>query len=143
MPAVVFMPGYQSDPAIPKDWARRGYAAVTAAPRGKLRSNGQFNPGYPNLLTHNIIDRNTYSYRGFYVDAWRTIDYLLTRDEVDSERIGVAGRQPGWRSDDNDCGDASGGEGSVGGGAVSLRLHGCDRADQQLPIPGDQRLPAD
>ena len=31
LPAVVFMPGYQSDPAIPKDWARRGYAAVTAA----------------------------------------------------------------------------------------------------------------
>ena len=95
LPAVVFMPGYQSDPAIPKDWARRGYAAVTAAPRGKLRSNGQFNPGYPNLLTHNIIDRNTYSYRGFYVDAWRTIDYLLTRDEVDPERIGVAGSSQG------------------------------------------------
>ncbi len=95
LPVVVFMPGYQSDPAIPKDWARRGYAALTAAPRGKLRSNAQFNPGYPNLLTHNIIDRNTYSYRGFYVDAWRTIDYLLTRPEVDADRIGVAGSSQG------------------------------------------------
>ena len=96
LPAVVFMPGYQSDPAVPKDWARRGYAAVTAAPRGKLRSNAQFNPGYPNLLTHNIVDRNTYSYRGFYVDAWRAIDYLLSRpDEVDGDRIGVAGSSQG------------------------------------------------
>ncbi|MDE2686992.1 MAG: acetylxylan esterase [Chloroflexota bacterium] len=95
LPAVVLMPGYQSDPAIPKEWARMGYAAVTAAPRGKLRSNAQFNPGYPNLLTHNIIDRNTYSYRGFYVDAWRTIDYLLTRDEVDPDRIGVTGSSQG------------------------------------------------
>ncbi|MCH8869746.1 MAG: acetylxylan esterase [Chloroflexi bacterium] len=95
LPAVLFLPGYQSDPPIPKDWARRGYAAITAAPRGKLRSNRQFNPGYPNLLTHNIIDRNTYSYRGFYVDAWRAVDYLLSRDEVDGGRIGVAGSSQG------------------------------------------------
>lgn len=95
LPAVLFLPGYQSDPAIPKDWARRGYAAIAAAPRGKLRSNAQFNPGYPNLLTHNIVDRNTYSYRGFYVDAWRCVDYLLARDEVDPDRIGVAGSSQG------------------------------------------------
>jgi len=95
LPAVLFLPGYQSDPPIPKDWARRGYAAISAAPRGKLRSNSQFNPGYPNLLTYNIIDRNSYTYRGFYVDAWRAIDYLLSRDEVDSTRIGVAGSSQG------------------------------------------------
>ena len=95
LPAVLFLPGYQSDPPIPKDWARRGYAAITAAPRGKLRSNSQFNPGYPNLLTHNIVDRETYTYRGFYVDAWRAVDYLLGRDEVDADRIGVAGSSQG------------------------------------------------
>ena len=95
LPAMVFLPGYQSDPAVPKDWARRGYAAIAAAPRGKLRSNARFNPGYPNLLTHNITDRNTYSYRGFYVDAWRCVDYLLTRPEVDPDRIGVAGSSQG------------------------------------------------
>ena len=36
-----------------------------------------------------MVDRNAYSYRGFYVDAWRGVDYLLGRDEVDSSRIGV------------------------------------------------------
>ena len=95
LPAMLFLPGYQSDPAVPKEWARRGYATLTAAPRGKLRSNGQFNPGYPNLLTHNITDRNTYSYRGFYVDAWRGIDFLLGRFEIDPDRIGVAGSSQG------------------------------------------------
>ena len=95
LPGMLFLPGYQSDPAVPKEWARRGYATLTAAPRGKLRSNGQFNPGYPNLLTHNITDRNTYSYRGFYVDAWRGIDFLLGRFEVDPDRIGVAGSSQG------------------------------------------------
>ena len=92
---MIVVPGYQSDPPIPKDWARRGYAALSIAPRGKLRSNRQFNPGYSGLLTYGITDRNTYSYRGFYVDAWRGVDYLLSRSEVDGDRIGVSGSSQG------------------------------------------------
>ena len=95
LPAILVVPGYQSDPGIPKEWARRGYAALGVAPRGKLRSNSQFNPGYPGLLTYGIVDRNVYSYRGFYVDAWRAVDFLLSRDEVDAERIGVTGSSQG------------------------------------------------
>ena len=94
-PAIMFLPGYQMDPPIPKEWARKGYSALSLAPRGKLRSMRHFNPGYPNLLTHNIVDRHTYSYRGFYVDTWRGIDVLLSRPEVDGARIGVAGSSQG------------------------------------------------
>lgn len=93
--AVLQLPGYIMEPPIPKDRARKGYAAFTAAPRGKLRSNRQVNPGYPGLLTYNMVDRNTYSYRGFYVDAWRAVDFLLSREEVDPERIGVTGNSQG------------------------------------------------
>lgn len=94
-PAILFFPGYQMDPPIPKEWARKGYIALSVAPRGKLRSMRQFNPGYPNLLTHNIVDRHTYAYRGFYVDTWRGIDFLLSRPEVDPTRIGVTGTSQG------------------------------------------------
>jgi cephalosporin-C deacetylase len=94
-PAILFLPGYQMDPPIPKEWARKGYIALSVAPRGKLRSMRQFNPGYPNLLTHNIVDRHTYAYRGFYVDTWRGIDFLLSRPEVDPARIGVTGTSQG------------------------------------------------
>jgi cephalosporin-C deacetylase len=94
-PAILYSPGYQMDPPIPKEWARKGYIALSVAPRGKLRSNRQFNPGYPNLLTYNIVDRHTYAYRGFYVDAWRGIDFLLSRPEVDPARIGVTGTSQG------------------------------------------------
>ena len=95
LPAIMQVPGYLMEPPIPKIWARRGYAALSAAPRGKLRSNTQFNPGYPGLLVHNITDKNTYSYRGFYVDAWRGVDFLLSRDEVDPDRVGVTGNSQG------------------------------------------------
>jgi cephalosporin-C deacetylase len=94
-PALLLLPGYQMDPPVPKDWARKGYIALSVAPRGKLRSHRQFNPGYPNLLTYNIVDRHTYAYRGFYVDAWRGIDFLLSRPEVDPERLGVTGTSQG------------------------------------------------
>ncbi len=95
LPAMLELPGYVSDPGIPKGWARRGYAALFAAPRGKVRSNRQFNPGYPGLMTHGIVDRDSYSYRGFYVDAWRAVDFLLSRSEVDPKRIGVTGSSQG------------------------------------------------
>ena len=95
LPAILTLPSYLGEPPIPIDWARKGYAALSVAPRGKLRSNGQFNPGYPGLLTHNITDRNTYGYKGFYVDAMRGVDYLLSKDEVDESRIGVVGISQG------------------------------------------------
>src|SRR5262245_49729521 len=50
-PAILFLPGYQMDPPIPKEWARKGYIALSVAPRGELRSMHQLNPGYRNFLT--------------------------------------------------------------------------------------------
>jgi cephalosporin-C deacetylase len=94
-PGLLIVPGYVSEPTLPKSWAKLGYAAVGVAPRGKLRSNSQFNPGYPGLLVNNIVDRNTYSYRGFYIDAARAVDFVLTRPEIDHSRIGVHGSSQG------------------------------------------------
>jgi cephalosporin-C deacetylase len=95
LPGLIHVPGYVSEPLLPKPTAREGYCALSVAPRGKLRSNAQFNPGYPGLLTNNMVDRNTYSYRGFYVDALRAVDVLLGLDEVDPKRIGVTGSSQG------------------------------------------------
>ena len=80
LPAIVYLPGYVGEPSIPRENALKGYATFGVIHRGKLRSNGQFNPGYPGLLTHNIIDRQTYSYRGLYIDAAQAIRlFALTR----------------------------------------------------------------
>ena len=95
LPGLLTVPGYVSEPKVPKDLARQGYAAFSAAPRGKLRSNADFNPGYPGLLTHNITDRDSYAYRGFYMDALRAFDILAGMPEVDRRRVGVAGSSQG------------------------------------------------
>ena len=95
LPGLMFVPGYLMEPPVPKNWAKKGYATFSVAPRGKLRSHRQFNPGYPGLLTFGIVDKNIYSYRGFYIDAWRGIDFLLSRGEVDPDRIGVTGHSQG------------------------------------------------
>src|SRR5260370_2020137 len=94
-PALLIVPGYISEPTLPKSWAKMGYAAVGVAPRGKLRSNRHYNPGYPGLLVNNIVDRHTYSYRAFYVDACRAVDFVLTRPEADGTRVGVHGSSQG------------------------------------------------
>ena len=133
-PAMLFLPGYQMDPPIPKEWARKGYIALSVAPRGKLRSNRQFNPGYPNLLTYNIVDRHTYAYRGFYVDAWRGIDFLLSRPEVEPSRIGVTGSSQGGGLTHHHGRHATRGPRRRSGRAIPLWLHGCYRRSP-IPIP--------
>lgn len=95
LPALVYYPGYISEPTLAKQPAEQGYATFGAAPRGKLRSNQQYNPGYPGLLAHNITDHNSYAYKGFYVDAWRVIDFLLEQPEIDNSRIGIRGSSQG------------------------------------------------
>ena len=95
LPGLLHVPGYVSEPLLPASLAAQGYAVFSAAPRGKLRSNSVFNPGYPGLLTHNIHDRDSYGYRGFYMDAVRAFDLLAGLPEVDSTRVGVKGSSQG------------------------------------------------
>ena len=94
-PALLQVPGYVGEPAFPSAIASLGYAVFSVAPRGKLRSNSVFNPGYPGLLTHNIDDRDSYGYRGFYMDALRALDLLVSFPEVAQERVGVMGSSQG------------------------------------------------
>lgn len=94
-PGLLIVPGYISDPVIPKNWAEQGYAALAVAPRGKVRSRSQVDARYPGLLCENSVDRNTYGYRAFFADACRAVDFVAERPEVDVDRIGVHGSSQG------------------------------------------------
>ncbi len=105
-PGLVIYPGYGGSPAIPRAWAKLGYVALQVSPRGHHKSDGIFNPGFPGLMTSGIDDPIDYVYRGIYCDAWRAVDVLLGRSEVDRTRIGVTG-------------------GSQGGGLALVAAAGC------------------
>ncbi len=94
-PAVLILPGYKSEPALRRDWAGKGVATLCVAVRGKLPSSAGFNPGYPGLLTHGVEDPDTYSYKGVISDCSRGVDFLLSRPEIDSERIYCCGSSQG------------------------------------------------
>lgn len=95
LPVVLHIPGYISEPAILKAWARRGYFAVDLAPRGKRRADSAVNPGFPGLLVDRITDPDTYAYRGLYMDVMRGIDVLAALPDVDAGRLGVFGSSQG------------------------------------------------
>lgn len=94
-PGLVIYPGYSGSTSIPRAWAQQGYVALQISPRGHHKSNSVFNPGFPGLMTSGIDDPTNYVYRGIYCDAWRAIDVLLSRKEVDPTRIGVTGGSQG------------------------------------------------
>lgn len=94
-PALVQFPGYQGEPALARHWAERGVATLTVAVRGKLRSNQQFNPGYPGLLTYGLESRESYPYKGIIADCVRGVDFLLSRPEVDKEHVCATGSSQG------------------------------------------------
>ena len=94
-PAILHLPGYKSEPTVRRDWGRKGVVALSVAVRGKLPSSSQFNPGYPGLLTSGVESRDTYSYRGVISDCSRGLDFLLSRPEVDPERVYACGSSQG------------------------------------------------
>ena len=94
-PAILQLPGYKGEPTLRRDWGAKGVVVLSVAVRGKLMSKSQFNPGYPGLLTHGIESRDTYGYRGVISDCARGVDFLLSRPEVDSERIFACGTSQG------------------------------------------------
>ncbi len=94
-PAVMILPGYKSEPALRRDWAGKGVAALSVAVRGKLPSSAGFNPGYPGLLTHGLERRDSYGYRGVISDCVRGVDFLLSRPEIDPNRIYCCGSSQG------------------------------------------------
>ena len=141
-PAIMLLPGYQMDPPIPKEWARKGYVALSVAPRGKLRSMRQFNPG--------LSESPDPQHRGSaHLRLSRVLRRHLARHRFPAVAPGGRsdarrgdGQQSGRRPDHHHRRDAARGARGVGRRAVPLRLRGRHRADAHLSLRGDQRLPA-
>jgi cephalosporin-C deacetylase-like acetyl esterase len=63
--------------------------------RGHGNSQDQVNPGFPGYLQYHVDDSEQYIYRGAYMDCLRAVDFLYSRNEVDTTRVAVEGGSQG------------------------------------------------
>jgi cephalosporin-C deacetylase len=90
-PTLLLGPGYHSvvEP-LPQGEAneKRGrFLIFSVAGRGQRNADKPFAAIFPGLLTEGIDAPETYIFRGIVADWLRSVDYLLTRPEVDRSRL--------------------------------------------------------
>ena len=94
-PAIYYAPKYQSVlEIIPQGTAnmqRSRYVTFSLAARGQRNSDAPYAAMFPGLLTDGIEHAESYVFRGISADAVRGLQFLLSRAEVDPERVAVVG----------------------------------------------------
>lgn len=90
-PGLLLTPRYGSVNHVPDYTERKRYAVLQIMHRGQRLADQPFAAAYPGLLTHGIDDPTTYIYRGIVADCLRAAEFLASRPEVDTSRIGVSG----------------------------------------------------
>src|SRR5262245_23620124 len=95
-PAILAVPGYSGEKAIPALAVLAGFAVPTLFPRAQGESKKEWDlPAGATKLTHNPTDRERFYYRAGYMDCVRGVDFLAARPEVDPDRIGMWSRSQG------------------------------------------------
>lgn len=80
------------------DWALRGYATFGMLVRGQQQSEDLSPTPYGHSvgwMAKGILDKDTYYYRGVYMDAIRAVEVVANLDEVDADRVAVTGQSQG------------------------------------------------
>lgn len=80
-----------------KDRAGADRAELLLCVRGHGLSRDVFNPGFgmPGVWGYHLYDMHRLAYRAIYMDCLRGLEFLSSRGEVDSQRIGVMGGSQG------------------------------------------------
>ena len=94
-PAMLAVPGYGGVKEIPYHVVMHGFAVLTLFPRAQGESIPEWDLPHGTKLTYNVTDRDNYYYRSGYMDCVRGVDFLVERDEVDADRIGIWSRSQG------------------------------------------------
>ena len=90
-PVIYRLPNYGSVVHIPPFEERCKYISVALCHRGQRLSDQPFAAKYPGLLTSGIDSQRNYIYRSIVADCLRVMDYLVSCDDVDSQKIGLVG----------------------------------------------------
>ena len=70
---------------------RRECITFAIGVRGQRLSDQPYAAAFPGLLTDGIDDPSTYIYRGIAADCCRGLEYLVSREDVDRERVAAIG----------------------------------------------------
>lgn len=99
LPAAVYTPGYGGNTphtAMAGLCYDKGIALLSVYPRGQGESAQYWQvPEGLTKLTMGLDDPREQYYRAGYADCLRGIDFLCSREDIDSERIGVIGLSQG------------------------------------------------
>ena len=90
-PVIYRLPNYGSVVHIPPFEERCKYISVAICHRGQRLSDQPFAAKYPGLLTSGIDSQRNYIYRSIVADCLRVMDYLVSCDDVDSQKISLVG----------------------------------------------------
>ena len=90
-PVIYRLPNYGSVVHIPPFEERCKYISVALCHRGQRLSDQPFAAKYPGLLTSGIDSQRNYIYRSIVADCLRVMDYLVSCDDVDSQKISLVG----------------------------------------------------
>lgn len=90
-PAILQTPRYGSVNHISDYNDRLRYVCLQIMHRGQRLADVPFSAAYPGLLTHDIDQPERYIYRAIVADCLRAAEFLLSRDEVDPERVAILG----------------------------------------------------
>ena len=90
-PVIYRLPNYGSVVHIPPFEERCKYISVALCHRGQRLSDQPFAAKYPGLLTSGIDSKRNYIYRSILADCLRVMDYLVSCDDVDSQKISLVG----------------------------------------------------
>ena len=90
-PVIYRLPNYGSVVHIPPFEERCKYISLALCHRGQRLSDQPFAAKYPGLLTSGIDSKQNYIYRSIVADCLRVMDYLVSCDDVDSQKISLVG----------------------------------------------------
>ncbi len=94
-PAILHVQGYSSVMIPAYAYKGNDMISFNLNIRGHGNSKDNINPGFPGYMQYNVNDKEIYIYRGAYMDCVRAVDFLSSRDCVDTTRIAVEGGSQG------------------------------------------------
>src|SRR5688572_28136546 len=96
LPAIVAAPGYGgTEQSVMLNECQRGYVVLQVFPRGQGPSEETAPLDRPDKLASRTEQPEGHYYQGGYADVVRGIDYLVSRPDVDPDRIAAVGTSQG------------------------------------------------